>query len=161
MIRPKSYICQGHSWSSQNKALSWSVVIRFPLGKHSGLQSRAAWGLVFTGESSTSHRLFKIPRERLHIAWGTIFFLNSNPLFPCGHLSGTLFFQRPWKTQVARVSTNCKKEQWTISSPFYINSNNDFMFPLDLIDKRDKKGSWTLGRKFKLNSANLFNLPFL
>ncbi len=44
------------------------VEISCPLGKHSGLQSSAAWGFVLTRDSSTSLRLFKIPRERLHIA---------------------------------------------------------------------------------------------
>ena len=36
------------------------------LGKHSGLQSSAAWGYVFTGDSSTSLGLFKIPGDLLH-----------------------------------------------------------------------------------------------
>lgn len=118
MIKPKSYICQGHSWSCQKKALCWSVEISYPLGKHSGLQSRAAWGLVFTRDSSTSHRLFKIPRERLHIACSTICFWTLISYFRVDYWMKHSSFKWHQKRQVGKILGTRRKSS-EHSSPFY------------------------------------------
>lgn len=87
IIKPKSYVYGDHYWSSQNKAACLSEEISCPSGKHSGLQSSAAWGCVFTRDLNTSPCLFKISREKLHVACTSVCFIP----FPHGLLNKTSF----------------------------------------------------------------------
>lgn len=103
IIKSKSYAWQGHSWSSQIKALCWSTESSCPLGKHSGLQSSAAWGCVFSRESSTSHRLFKIPRERLHIPCTTVCFWTPISYFRVDYWMNHFSFNRQDKGRFIKL----------------------------------------------------------